>query len=841
MHICGFLTIVALGLLSLSAAAIDVAIATKDGKAVKDIVRLDKERRVEKGGIETVRVQMRSTSEDECFVNLVASIKVTNVVTIWDGKKERKHTASPYSHPLLANGSFLMGAAWNSADGTALALGAEALPSFASFEVMPDGNSATLKISVPAAFMRKGATFSCAFHKIAFSPKYGIRDALARYYPLYPARFKRDSLVNSAVYGASAEYACWKSPDPERCRMMNATWEWCHGAGRSWGDPLNRENPTGKKNDEYSWAENLRFYGRDGKYRTYTNWKLSREEFDAVQRGRLANSFYCGVVNGFYMMAVANISDVIARRYPDSVAVGETCAANDYPYSTEVYTFPECSWGVEIRKQLAALVQKHDIGAIAFDVSRPRSVYRGERLKVMDNVGWDEYGAGVVRGVGSAKLFDYIHTLKNKVVPGNCGVIVNSKYEHLSDMLHMDTMMIESTPWSRKPPFPLSLRYALGEKGLTLWEGYTPRAFAPDFNSWNGDDRHLLISDLSRYAVHRSLTAGASLPSGYVTEYAALASKAFAAMNAAGWKAVPGMEIDGDRWEVARYGSGCDSILAVCNETNLHRRAKISVFPGEIASGHVGGTMPNGNGYLFVPMFGGVTEVQCDSKKRESVSCDVGPLLFNALECAGTLYGSGALSANWDGNADVFNLVVKSRDYSGAIKLKGCFGDYVLSGEGKRELSDGGELRAVYRNESQPGLAAKVRKFVFTDKRKKPLFTLSYANDSASVDMADRIGFFFRSAMCKAPDRTERKKISKRGYKPFVVSSVDEKLPPLTVSIRSKRKNGGEIVVSAKEVEEFSHKVNHLLNVIHWEVFPEYGHEVRMSPKELAQYPLRFR
>lgn len=829
-------------LASLSAAAFDVSVLGKDGKPVDSgPLCVKRHCRTEPSGIKTIRVELRSELEGEHYANVVASLNVTDPLTVWDGKKDRKMPSSALSQPLLSNGAFLMGAAWNGSNGTALALGADDLPSFADFTIQPSGAGATLKISVPAAFMRKGASFTCTFHAVPFSPKYGIRDALARYYPLYPSRFKKDSRVNPAVYGASAEYACWKEPDPERCRMMNATWEWCHGAGRSWGDPLSQESLTGKINDDYSWSENLRFSRRDWKYQAHTNWKLSCAEFNAVQSARLANSLYCGVVNGFYMMAVANISDVIAKRYPDSVAVGETCAPNDYPYSTEVYTFPECSWGMELRRQLAALVKKHDLGAIAFDVSRPRSVYRGERLKEMDNVGRDEHGAGVVRGIGSGKLFDYIHTLKNKTLSGNCGVIVNSKYEHLSDMLHMDTMMIELNPWSREPPFPLSIRYGLGEKGLTLWEGYTPRAFAPDFNNWNREDKHLLISDLSRYAVHRSLVAGASLPAGYITEYASLASKAFAAMNSAGWKAVPGAEIDGQRWELARYGSGTASILAVCNETNLARRAKLTVYPEEIASDRVGGLPPNGNGYLFVPMFGGTADIRCHAKGGEFVSCDVGSLLFNALECVGTLEGSGSLAANWNGDCDALRLIVKSIDYSGAVRLKQSFGAYALEGDASRTIAAGGQVEAVYRNVKYPGLGAEVRRFTFTDARRKCLFTLAYANDPASKDMADRMDFFFWRAMGKTPDKAMRKKIGKRGRKPFVASAVDETLDPLTVVIRSKRKNGGAVTVSAKDREELSEKVKYLLGVIHAEHFPEYGHEVKMSDQERRCYPLWFK
>jgi hypothetical protein len=107
--------------------------------------------------------------------------------------------------------------------------------------------------------------------------------------------------------------------------------------------------------------------------------------------------------------------------------------------------------------------------------------------------------------------------------------------------------------------------------------------------------------------------------------------------------------------------------------------------------------------------------------------------------------------------------------------------------------------------------------------------------------MADRMDFFFWRAMGKTPDKAMRKKFGKRGRKPFVASAVDETLDPLTVVIRSKRKNGGAVTVSAKDREELSEKVKYLLGVIHAEHFPEYGHEVKMSDQERRCYPLWFK
>ena len=813
------------------AAGLDVAVDGGDGK-----LHVECARSVE-CGVETVAVEVRSLVDGPVFAKIVATQRVGRADVVWDGMKERKAAKAAFAEPLLAHHHFLMGAAWDAKDGTALALGAEDLPSFAELSSAPlAGGAVDLAVTVPAAFLRKGARFACRFHRVGFSPKYGIRDALARYYPLYPARFKRDPRVNPAVYGTSAQYACWRGPDPERCRLMNATWEWCIGAGRTWGDPLNREQPVGAKDTDYCWGNEHTFADRTGRFRSYDNPKLSREEFARMRDGRFAAARYCGVANGFYMMALANISNVIAARHPDSLVTENPGIPNDYPRSTEVFTFPECSWGRELRAQLAQLVKECDIAAVAFDVSRPLSIYRGVRLREMDNVGWDSHGAGVVRGAGSAKLFDFIRTLPNKAVPGNCGVVVNTKYHHLSDMLHVDTMMMESEPWSRPPPFPLALRYALGEKGLTLWEGYSPRSFAPDFAKWPEEDQHQLLRDLARYAVHRSFATGASLPCGFLTEYVAKMSNAFVAMNDAGWKPIPGATADGGGWEIARYGSGDGCYLAVCNETNAPRRVALDVWPGEIAAGTVGGRAGDADGYLFAPFFGGEAEMRCGGK-AEKVGCDVGPLLANVLEAAGTLKGRGSISAGWSGDFDAVTLAVKSADFAGELRLRKSFGSYVLDGEDVRTVSAGGKIEVKYRNTALLGLCGKVRAFPFADGEGRRPFRIEHAADGASKDMAERFEFFFWKAMTPPPDKAMEKRIRRNGRKPFVACRENAKLSPRTVVLRPLEKGAEPIAVTAPDDEGLSRLVRRVIGVINRERFPGYVPAVEMPLDERARFP----
>ena len=845
-----FLVVLVVLSLAFASSALEVALMDADGKpfVAEGRVAFHVERNADDRGVETVRCQLTGLVDATQRLQIVATETVPGATVVWNGNKEIPVKKATFRQPLLASYHFLMGAAWDGKRGVALASGAEDLTSYEYLVSEPLADGVRLSIAVHAALLGKGGTYVCTFHRYAFSPKYGIRDALARYYPLYPARFRRSPAVNPSIYGISAEYASWRWMNTETCRRCNASWEWCHGAGRSWGDPLNTEITTGKNHADYTWAENLTFSLRDHKQQKHRNEGMPLAEFDRIQSSRLANGYCCGVVNGFYLMALANLSNKIAARYPDSVATEHPMASNDYPYSTEVFTFPECAWGQKVRHSFAELVKKHDIAALAFDVSRPSSVYRGERLREMSNVGWDEHGPGVVRGVGSAKLFDYIRTLSNKKVSGNCGVIVNTKYQHLTDMLYMDTMMIENTPWDKAPPFPLAIRFALGEKGLTVWEKYDENTFDPNFGKWPKDEQRLFRHDLCRFAVHRSAVAGASLPAWYLTEYVGAYSHAFIRMNEAGFKPVIGAQTEGEGWELARYGLGEESYVAVCNLTNDARTAVLTVFPDEIVSGIVGGALgdralpttdcqlPTTNYYVYAPFFGGKARHMMDAG-RQRVECQAGPLLLNVLEAVGSAEGDGELSAEWAGDGVDVRLVIESKSFNGKVALRDAFESFRREGGRVRTVAPGERLEVRYRDAALAEAVAPVRDFAFLDADgKKPAFTIAYAEDGGdSRDMADRINEFFWSMTY--PEKLKKQHL----HNVSVARRAEASLPAHTVLLKDKdgrmirlAPSGTRDACPHREREELSRLVRRFLNVLNAFRYPDYCVDTRMHPTERA-------
>jgi hypothetical protein len=654
--------------------------------------------------------------------------------------------------------------------------------------------------------------YECSFVVVEFDSKYGERDALARYYSLYPERFRRNPKVNKEVFGVCASYQSWNHANPDMCRWADATWEWCIGSCRHWGDILNVDKATAARTggcQDYTYTKTYRYWRRNGKGVVRENVDMTRDEFAAMLDERYSNAYYCGVVNGCYMMAMSNFSNILADRYPDSLETGNPVYPNPYPFSTYVWAFPECSWGQELRRQIAERMKRDDFGCIAFDVSAAGGIYRGVRLTEMRNVGWDGHGPGVARGIANGKLCDFVSSLPSKRLKGNMASAVNTCPGQLNDVLHADMIMIEQPPWNSAPPYPQPFRYAAGEKGITFWEGYDPRSFDPNFNKWPAERQKTLLRDLSRYAVHQQFRWGVSLPASFLTEYVSWASKAFSVLNEAGWKPVPGAAVP-DGFDVARYGLGAKSYLAVNNLERKERVCSVRLHPQELHDGIVSPGR-DADPVLFAPFYGGEAENKVDHSGG-CVSCTVGAHLANVLEGVGTAQGSGKLRISWSGDFTAARLKFSSDGFSGKIHPRESFGSYRAE-TGPFLLGAGETREIVYGNSILRGQAESYGKFPFAS-----AVSLTRAADGESKDMAERVAFFYRRAA---------------GHN--VPISVDAGLPPRTVRFVSK--DGAlSFTVSAEDRMEFSVFVKRVLDAINGTFFPKYRHEVEMLPEERKHF-----
>lgn len=788
-----------------TASALDVVLQNQDGSALTDAADVSlKTSRTVSGGVETIRCVVTSKADGVRLLRVTATDRLPGATTLWDGKSERACGREEWRHPLYHDFTFLMGALWKPGEGLALGTGAEDFNSHADAIFRDDA----ISVSVHAALMKKGAVYSCTFHRFAFDPKYGIRDALARYYPLYPRRFFRNPDVASGFYGICSHYSSWTYADPEKCRRFNTSWEWCHGSDSVWGDLLNEERPSGADRVDYAWVERICFHDRQGKYVDRNKSKITSEAFDRIVDERLGYGYYCGAAHGFYAMLIAYISDIIARKYPDSLVVGETCTPPAYIGSTQVFGFPECSWGREIRRQMDGIVKKRDLGGMAFDVTEPSGVYRGERLSEMQNVSWDKFGLGVVRGVANAKFYEYIRTLPCKKIPAKMAVAGNNFYEHVTDMLYLDMTMHERSPWNVAKPFPLNSRFALGEKGLTFWEGYELESFDPNiWKTWPAEEVAMLKNDLARFCAHRSFLTGAALPAGFDGEYAASMTHAFVRMNAAGWKPVVGAVAHGTDFDLARYGLSDRSWLVVCNLTNATRRAVLDVFPGEIESGLVGTRAP-AHGFVYAPFFGGEA-AQRFRPDENRISVPVAAMGVRVLEAVGRVKGKGTLWASWGGDGcGKVTLTVRSDDFGGTFACRSSVDTYKPQGKTVFALKPGDAVTVEYRDETLATIAEALASSDLADPK------IEHAADGDSRDMAERVARFFRSAA---------------GLKDVSLKE-NAALGSLVISL-----NGCKIAAAGRM--EFSDLVRRVLNALNARRYPAYRPqpEMELSDKSFVE------
>ena len=788
-----------MSMLTILAAAVTVSLADADGRALSDPSVALEVTRAERDGISSVRACVKGKAEGRRLIRLEARMPLGPDVTgVFDGLQVRAPEGVRTN--ALWSGALPLTAAMRGRKGRAFAMDAEGYYPYVDFVASPR----ELVISCRVALIAPGQSYTAEFLDFGFDAKYDVRDAFARYYARYPRLFRKRPGISPAVFGPCAHYMSWRAADPERCRFMHADWEWCIGAGRTWGDPLGREQPVGERNTRYAWDPEFRFRDRSGRRRQFLNEDVSCAEFIRIRDERLGFGSYCGVENAFYVMVLGNVSKAIAARYPDSVAVGPTCTHGSYPQSTEIFTFPECGWGRAARQQLKELAATADLSAIGFDVARARTEYRGERLKEMPNVGWDEHGPSVPRGIANGKLLDDLRGVRTRD-GREVALIINSDTRyHMSDIFHADVMMAECAPWNHRKPFPLRDRLAMGEKGVTLWEGFRPGDFDAGFRRWAKADQDRFINELARFAVHASFRTGASLTCGYASGYTARLSQAWAALAAAGWKPVPGATAAGEGWEVARYGCGTDSFLTVNNVQPSARTCELSVFPSEVATDRVGAEARGmEGGFVYAPYFGG-TARHAFSAEGETVSAAVGPQLSTVLECVATAKGTGSLFARWEGDFETMRLVLDRSKFTGTVAFRQAIGSYRLTGE---DASG-----AVYANAELKGVLAAVR-------GAKDFGEIRHAPDVDSADQAARVVAFFRAADGR---------FGKDG--PRLVP--DRTLGGRTLSVAG-------FVLSADDRRKLAERVRRFLDVLNMERYPNYGPPVPMPPEVAAYYPLQ--
>lgn len=720
--------------------------------------------------------------------------------------------------------SFPMGAVWEKDKGKAVALGIEDHHSFADLLIERGKETTSLTARVYAALMRKGAVYTGKFHLISFNSKYGERDAFARYYQLYPHRFKRNPTVDPRIYKLCAAYGSWRLASPELCRFSDSGWDWGIGSIRHWGDVLNEyyDHPPKGTYVPRGFVYTPRHSNRHPYY--LMKKKMPKERFEKLQAQRVRDGYFCGVINAWYLTILSRIHPDIAAKHPDSLAGCDEKKSyvSGYIGTPYIYTFPETSWGKESRRLIKALLAKHDLGALAFDIPLPGEIYRGTKLPVMDNVGFDQYGPGVIRGKGSNMLYDYIRSIRQKSGEFQVGVALNGIRDYAPTGAFADSAMVENNPWNFDAPWPQYERYCLGEKTLTFWEGYNLTDFDPNIKNWEREKVNMLINDLSRFTAHRCFYLAVGFSADFVNEYLQSLAPALNTCLAAGWKPVPGMSSADKELTLTRYGLGPSSLLAVCNLGQKDKTAVLRLYPRELNSDALNG---GDNSCPLYAGFFGSAAVNTMKNGIATVSAPVGKLRLNLLEGIGKRVGpaDGTITARWQGGVRKALLTLESRDCSGKVELNPAFGAYRLKGAKVLTLSPGKKVTAVYENTRVALDDVHFAKFPLMNKEKQSLCQVYFSSGESAQETAERVKSFFYGY-----GRNSDKNYKLRKFK----SIRKNDLPPFTVVISRNGKytvpregisgDSQNIVIRGKDRLDLLRLMTVALNALNTLQFPEY-------------------
>ena len=790
--------------------------------------------------VETIEYRLTSLIEKPQYYRIRCSVQMAgDKITLFDGLDRLFPQTGKSQKQMLMLGVFPLAAIWTGNTGVALAAGAEDHHSFLDLRIDRGEKKTVITEEVSAALLKKGSVYQGKFHIIRFSPKYNEKDAFARYYKLYPKRFLRNPDVDPRLYGISASYACWFRSDPEWSRFGGAEWEWCVHAGRHWGDI------SGEYFDlpHEKYVPICYFSHRSGRWDPQKLDGISKEKFRKIQQQRLSDGYYCGVANAFYTTGASRIHNQLAAKFKDSLSDVNPCILDHgYDYAANIFAFPETSWGKEIMRMFKLAAARDEISAFAFDIPLESEVYRGEKLQEMSNVGFDKFGPGIVRGVANSKLYEQINRIPAKYGSRKLGTVVNTNgIHHINNCFYADTIMLESNPWQYASPWPRSARYAMGEKGVTFWEGYRLSEFNPNHaKEWTAEERNRLLQDLSRYVAHRAFLFGVTYPASFTTEYLSRLAPAMQACSQAGYKVVPGMKTLQKEITLSRYGSAEKSLIAVCNLSRKEQNVKIEIFPEEFRSDTAGGN--DKTPLLFAGFFGGTVN-NIYNKKQTSVNCPVAPLGINVLEAAGSaaIGSQGNIRTAWQSGFMTSKLILRSESFRGKIKLRKQFGNYILEGEPEIQLDPGSKKILTYRNRSAQISDAEIMDMPLLNKNKQPRFVVYYAADQESRDMAERVLAFFKGlGKFKNPSFKLDLELSQKTTLPCytIVLSLDRKIPEkINKSVIGGNKH--HLTVSSENRDDFSRLTRSMLDMLNALKYPEYIYGAPMSDFDRSLFKSR--
>lgn len=208
---------------------------------------------------------------------------------------------------------------------------------------------------------------------------------------------------------------------PEILRRIRATTCWCYGPWKREGDWYCREEYWNyKPGNEENAKRSIQWQKTAEEYR-----KFREEKFKIVKDYDVSGCFY--IWNG----CESSLADI---KFPES-KITEKPSLMTYYYETAYWMFPYGGkFGEFFEDGLRKVFEEIDgVTGIAYDSSggMGNRKYYGKLVEILDlPKSWDEKGIYILEGVGMAKNFDFIHSLRTKDGKYKVGIWINPGGEH---------------------------------------------------------------------------------------------------------------------------------------------------------------------------------------------------------------------------------------------------------------------------------------------------------------------------------------------------------------------------------------------------------------------------
>ena len=595
-------------------------------------------------------------------VSLAQEVGVSLPLHFFDGRSERVLNAEgELARERLLDG-LPLAAVNDKTTGLAVGLSPDSVVSTAAYRVAYSPGKAVLSVSarLVADAIRPQQLTLVVYD---FTPEFGWRNAVGRYYDAFPSYFKPVAGVDSRIYGVGGYHTCAHRQrlfELHSARRSRMSWEWTYAP---WYEAGNW------------YAAGPGWQGETNPFRRYDGLRtadrlVSREDFDTAIR----REFQVGdmVSAMFFYVLVKDIHQNLADRYPDAVnGKSGLFSLRSNEGKTKAVFAPGSPIFAYLKDQLRELVNRYDISGFAFDMSNSSyDCHTPSQLQYAVGRSFDESGRIFTNdSILPIPFADYIHTLKRN--GKTMGVYMNFALTRFSPftVFHADGVMFEGNPDLHYDAV-LPLRLAAGHKPMTFWGGVTG-----DANTglrWElvntPKERKQILDGLARFTLLNCLRYGI-MAMNRTTVYDGgriflpwLAT--MTALNQAGFQVVPAIKgINAEKLWLGRFGHGAETILTVSNPSRAAVTAELQVVNSYLGR-HAYLFMPSQEKELEQRLNGGLTSFRLTLAPKEI-------MVLRAVELSGVSSGifkvnvlPGKTTLSWASpNTDSWRIAARRADF----------------------------------------------------------------------------------------------------------------------------------------------------------------------------------